>query len=82
MNWFQIFNLTEWLDEGLVSRTLTVFLEGIGQTEILITHGNETSIHFSDVFLPIGFEGLNPWVEGDYGVFLDEDNNVWLGVAA
>lgn len=78
-DWYKIFNLTEWLEEGLVSRKLSVSLDGKGETELLICQGNETSIQVDDVFLPINFGGKNPWSFSGYGVYLDENNDVWLG---
>ncbi len=82
-DWYQIFNLNEFLATGLVSRTYTFFLEGRGQKDILVTQGNETSIVYEDVILPVLFNSENPFVsEGDagsYAVFKDTDENVWLG---
>lgn len=84
--WFLIFNLTEFLATGLVSRTVQAVLEGIGQKDILITKGNEVSIVYEDVFLPIGFTGDNPYSrEGEaktYAVYKDTSENVWLGIEA
>lgn len=80
-NWFNIFNLTEWIATGLVSRKLTVFLQGVGQKEILITQGNETGIQVDDVFLILNFADKNPFVVGSHAVYKDEEGNVWLGFA-
>ncbi len=85
-NWFLIFNLTEFLEDDLTSRTVTALLEGIGVKNILITNGNEVAITYEDVFMPIGFEDANPFSrEGEdatYAVYKDADENVWLGVEA
>lgn len=79
--WYKIFNLTEWLATQLVSRTVTVFLEGIGEKEILIGQGNETSLTFDDVFLVLNFNSENPWQVGDWAIYQDEASDVWLGKA-
>lgn len=86
-NWYLLFNLTEFMQTGLVSRTLTVFLDGIGQKDILITRGNVISILYDDQFLPIQFADKNPYVresetEGSpaTAVYKDEDENVYVGI--
>ncbi len=83
-NWFQLFNMTEFLALELVSKTYQVILEGIGQKDILVTRGNEVSIIYEDVLLAVEFQSDNPFTrEGDdatYGVYLDADDNVWLGI--
>ncbi len=79
-DWYKLFNLTEWLEEELVSRKLTVFLDGIGQKEIMIFQGNETSILVDDdILLPVKFNEENPWVKSGYGVFVDVNQDVWVG---
>ncbi len=80
-NWYNIFNLTDWLATELVSRTLTLDIVGIGETEFLITQGNETGITVGDAFLPLNFEGSNPFVSGSKGVYVDANNDVWYGVS-
>lgn len=83
--WFLIFNLTEFIATGLVSRTITTFLEEIGEKDILITRGNEVSIVYEDVILPVLYEGENPFVsegdDGTYAVFKDPaTEDVYLGI--
>lgn len=79
-NWFLLFNKAEFLATGLVSRLLTVTLEGIGEKQILITKGNEVSITYEGVFLPINFTLKNPFVADERAVFEDDNGDVWLGV--
>ncbi len=85
-DWYNIFNLTEFLALNLVSRNLTVSLEGAGEKDVLIVRGNTVSIVFEDVLLSINFEDANPFVrEGDdasYAVYKDSDSNIWLGIEA
>lgn len=84
-DWFNIFNLDEFLALNICSRNLTLSLEDHGEKEVLITRGNEISITFEDVLMPISYEDENPFVrEGDgdihYAVYKDSDNDVWLGI--
>lgn len=90
-NWFYIFNASEFGLAGLVSRTYTVVLEGIGQKDVLVTQGNYLGITYEGVYLPINFNSENPFKfedieqlqtdDGDsLGVEIDSDNNVWLGI--
>lgn len=83
-DWYKIFNLTEFEATGLVSRTVTVFMEGIGTQEILITKGNLVSMMYADTLLPVEFLDKNPYSRaGDdhtYAVFKDEAADVWLGI--
>lgn len=79
-NWYNLFNLTEWLATGLVSRTLSVNLDNDGAKEILITQGNETALTFDDVFLILNFNGNNPYARDGRAVYLDDEQNVWIGI--
>lgn len=79
-DWYNLFSLTEFEAADLVSRSITVVLEGVGEKEILITKGNTTGITYEGVFLPVNFLGKNPFEFEEYAVYLDADNNVWLGL--
>jgi hypothetical protein len=79
-NWFNLFNKAQFLETGLPSRTLKFILEGIGEKEILVTVGNEVSILYEGVFLPVGFFDKNPFVREGFAVWEDENENIWLGV--
>lgn len=79
-NWYRIFSLTEFLATGLVSRTYTVSLEGIGQVDILVTRGNLVNVLFQDTFLGINFNDENPYYRSPYAVYVDPDNGVWVGI--
>jgi len=78
-NWYEIFNLDEFEEEDLVSKTYQLTLSGIGLKEILVTKGNNTSIVYDDVFLSINMNDKNPFEFEDHAVYLDSENNVWLG---
>lgn len=78
--WYNLFKKQDFLDTELVSKKITVTLEGIGVKDVLITKGNEVSILYDGVFLPISFTEKNPYTKDGYAVFIDENDIVWLGV--
>jgi hypothetical protein len=79
-NWYRLFNLTDFESTGLTSHAFVVELEAIGPKEILITKGNSTSILYEDAFLTIGLNDKNPFRYGERAVYLDDNDDVWLGV--
>lgn len=79
-DWFNIFNLTDFNSTGLISRTYSFFLGTLGLKAILVTKGNVVSMLYDGVFLPIQLNSLNPYKIDDRAVFIDENNDVWLGI--
>jgi hypothetical protein len=83
-NWYNLFSLTDFLNTGMVSRTYYANLEGVGQKQILVTRGNEVSIIYEGVMLPVNFGEDNPYKrteeETTYAVYQDGDRNIWLGI--
>ena len=84
LTWYKTFNLTVFIATGLVSRTQTFPLDNIGDVDITITQGNLTSLVFEDVtgkpkMLPINLNEKNPFVFEGYGVYLDGNNDIWIG---
>ncbi len=90
-NWFWIFNAAEFALAGLVSRTYSANLEGIGLKDVLVTQGNLLGMTYQDVFLPINMNDKNPFkladvsalqtADGDsLAVQIDSNNDVWLGI--
>lgn len=79
-NWFSIFNLPDFINTGLVSRTLQVFLSGIGPKQVMVTNGNLVSVVIDGVILPIEFMGKNPYGREGYAVYKNEAGEVFLGV--
>lgn len=80
-DWYLIFNKTEFEATGLVSRTLTLYLDGIGDKDILITKANELGVLYDDTFLMVNFADQNPHAISPYAVFLDtETQDVYFGV--
>ncbi len=78
-DWFKLFLLSDFIDDDLVSRTLTVFLTGKGEKDILITQGNEVALTVDGVFLPLNFADKNPHAFDGMAVYQDADGYVWLG---
>lgn len=79
-DWYLIFSLPDFLATGLVSRTETVYLDGVSQKDILITKGNTVAMTFEDTFLPIEFADKNPYIRTPYAVYVDAEGGVWLGI--
>jgi hypothetical protein len=78
--WYYIFNLDEFNSTGLVSKNYTVVLDQIGQREILVTKGNLTGILYEEEFLPISLNDKNPFEFELKAVYVDDSNQVWLGL--
>lgn len=79
-DWFYIFNSPDFMATGLVSRTYTVVLDGIGQKDILVTSGEALGMTYDGVFLPLQLNGKNPFAIDERAIYIDENNNVWLGI--
>lgn len=79
-NWYILFNKVDFTSKELVSFNGTVNIEGVGIKDFLITQGNMTSIVFDNVLLTIDLNQKNPFRIGNYAVWQDEDNNIWLGI--
>lgn len=80
-DWYKIFNLAEFNNLGLVSRELTLDLEGLGPKSLRITKGNYTSILYNDVFLPVEMIDANPFEFDGHAVYVDDNDDVFLGIA-
>jgi hypothetical protein len=78
-NWFKIFNKNEFISSGLVSRTYTLDLEGIGQQDVLATRGESIGVTHDGVFLILELNGENPFKFDDKAVYVDANNDVYLG---
>ena len=79
--WYYIFNAEAFTETALVSRTYTVTLDGIGKKDILVTQGHQLGLSYDGVFLPLELNGKNPFTFEDRAAYIDEDDNVWLGIA-
>jgi hypothetical protein len=78
-DWFKIFNYDEFESSGLVSEEVTLLLQGKGYIDFLISRGNEISVMYDGVLMPVVFSSKNPYIRAPYAVYRDEDGWVWLG---
>jgi hypothetical protein len=79
-DWYEIFDANEFQASETPSRSLNVFLEGVGFEEVLITKGGFQSVTFRGVFLPVTFLNRNPYEREGYAVYKNEDEKVFLGI--
>lgn len=79
-DWYKIINRGEFEATGLVSREVELLLDGIGLRTVLVTCGNYYSIIYDGVMLSIGMAGNNPFVFDGYAVYLDVNDDIWLGI--
>lgn len=80
-SWYNIFNLDEFEALDLVSKEYELILEDNGLKTIMVTNGNGVSVLIDDVFLTINLNSRNPFAFEDRAVYLDADNDVWVGIA-
>lgn len=77
--WYKIINKPEFEATGLVSRTVTLILEGIGLRSVLVTNGNFFSVTYEDTMLSLSADGHNPFEFNGLALYLDSAGDVWLG---
>lgn len=77
--WFKIFNRTDFEATGVVSRTYSLNLEGVGLKSILVTKGETIGITYDDVFLSLELNEKNPLEFEGYAIYVDENDDVYLG---
>lgn len=78
-DFYKVINKAEFEATGLISRELTLVLEGVGAKTVLVTNGNLFSITVDEVMLSLGLTE-NPFIFEDRCVYLDEFNDVWYGI--
>ncbi len=78
--WYFIVNKTEFLSLDLVSRSYDLFFDGITPATVLVTNGIALGILFDDVFLSLELNDSNPFEFDSHAIYIDESQNVWLGV--
>lgn len=79
-DWYKIFNLTAFNALDLVSRTYSFNLADIGIREVMVTKGDTVGVLYEGIFLSIGLNDKNPFEFDLHAVYLDANNDVWLGV--
>lgn len=80
-DWYLIFNKAEFEALGLVSKTYSLDLEGLGEKEIQVFEGNFISIVYDGVMLPVNMNLKNPFEFEGYAIYIDENEDIFLGVA-
>ena len=80
-DWYLIFNKDEFEELDLVSKTYSLDLEGIGTKDVLVTWGEKLGITYEGIFLPLELNDENPFEFESHAVYIDEDNDVYLGIA-
>ncbi len=80
-DWYKIFNLDEFEATDLTSKNYEVVLEGLDVRNVLVTKGVGVNVTFDDVFLKIGLNDANPFIFESRAVYLDSNNDVWVGIA-
>jgi hypothetical protein len=79
-NWYNVINKTDFEALGLPSKEVTVNLVGIGEKTILVTKGELVSLTYEGVLLSANLNNKNPFAFEGYAIYLDLNNNIWLGV--
>lgn len=79
-DWYKILNKAEFEADSIPSREVTVVLEGVGQKTVMVTNGILVSLVYEGVMLSPGLNDENPFAYGGYAAFLDENNDLWLGI--
>lgn len=78
-NWYKIFNKAEFEATGLPSKEYEVIFPDQGIKTILVTKGNFIAVKYDDVFLCIGLNARSPFIFENKAVYLDANNDVWVG---
>ncbi len=77
---YKIINIDEFEALDIPSRKITVVLGTLGLKDILVTKGNYISILYDGIFLSLNLNDKNPFEFGGNAIFVDPDNNLWLGL--
>jgi hypothetical protein len=80
IRWYRLVNRQDFIDTGLPSFEAKVNLESIGETTVIVTRGVGVSLFFQDAFLPVNLNGKNPFRFGLHSVYVDQNDDLWLGV--
>lgn len=78
-DWYKIFNKAEFVATGFASKKFTYNLTDRGQVEFTAFQGNEVSVLYDGVFLPVKFLDWNPFKRDGYAVYEDANGDVWWG---
>ncbi len=79
-DWYKIINKTEFEATGLISREVSVILEGVGTKSFLVTKANYLAITVDEVFLPLGVKPDSIFEFEERAIYLDANQDVWYGI--
>lgn len=79
-DWYKIINLDEFTALNLVSRSLVLNFDQLGQKTILVTKGELLSILIDGIFLSVNLNGVNPFEFDSHAVYVDANNDIWVGI--
>lgn len=78
--WWKIINLNDIKNPDVPDRYLTVVLDGLGQTDIVISRGFNICVLFLNYWIVPGLNERNVFtVDNKVGAYIDKDNNLWVG---
>lgn len=78
---YKIINIDDFEAAVIVSRTVTGLFGDLGLKSILVTKGNCISLLYEGVFLSLNLNDKNPFVFEGHAIFVDPNNDLWLGIA-
>ncbi len=78
--WYKVINKNDFDALDIPSKQIEVILENIGLSRVLVCKGIHTSILYDGVFLTIGLNDENPFVIDGHAVYLDENDDIFLGI--
>lgn len=79
-NWIKVYNLQDFINADLVSREVDLEVPGLGATTVMLTKGIGYGIRYDDYFLPIELNGKNPYIFDNLLIYLDPNDDIWLGL--
>uniref|UniRef100_A0AAU8B1K9 Uncharacterized protein n=1 Tax=Dulem virus 29 TaxID=3145747 RepID=A0AAU8B1K9_9CAUD len=80
MDGYKIYNLEEFDKLSVPQIYVNPNLEGIGEVEICIFKGMYYGVVFNGEVLTPGVNGQNPYVGKNGAAYIDNENNLWVGV--
>lgn len=79
-DWYNLINLDDFDALDLISKELTLNLDGLGDKTCLISKSNGYSILYDGNYLLAELNDKNPFEFEDHAAYIDGDNNLWLGI--
>ncbi len=79
INWAKLLNISEFDDRDVPSIEVPLLL-GSGETTIIVTKGIGYGVVWNGIFLAVNLNDKNPFVFDNTTVYLDTNNDLWLGI--